>query len=213
MRQRSNESMNQWSKRTSTQWTSESMTLAYQNIHEYERKTMDGWDRWMDGWVTEYFFAELLLHWPTSSLSLRCLFSQLLLCLLFAASCLGCFCSNVFPATFSVVASAAQFFSSRSCNPACSSRVAASLMLSCVQPCQWVLSQPEIQQVRAVQLCGLDHTNPGLVCGPQFFTICLWNRTPATVLCVCFQQLSQVEAPYRRDSSDPRSHMHNPKKT
>ena len=110
MNQWTNESMNHrfsepMKQESSNQWTNEPMN---QWIHE----CMNQWtNEWRDGWMNEWMGERAtFLCWAISSLSissLRHLFSQLLL--LWAATYLGYFCSELRPA------SATQFFSSRTC--------------------------------------------------------------------------------------------------
>ena len=125
MNEQINESTNQWSNELMNQWRSESANQwINEAVIQWISESMNHWTNesvndqnwwmggWMDGWTSELlFFVELLLHWATPSL--RHLFSQLYILLLWAATDLGYFCSELPPAGSSV-ASATQVFSLRS---------------------------------------------------------------------------------------------------
>ena len=74
MSQWMNQSVNQWICESFLQWSNESVNQRINDSVTKRMKTMKKWwtERWVDGWIDEQAtflcWAELLLHWATSSL-------------------------------------------------------------------------------------------------------------------------------------------------
>mgnify|MGYP007105130099 CR=1 FL=1 len=112
LNQRTNDWMNEWVDEPLNQWTNESMNQwSNESVNQWTNERRDGWVNgwmagWLDGWMGELlFFVGRLLHWAAPLLSATsCLRSHFN----WATRALSCLPASSF------VASATQFFSSRS---------------------------------------------------------------------------------------------------